>query len=410
MPARVTKNKQLVEAKNGRQPDRFKSNLASYSASTSQTIEIEVATNGKMIDFRNHALLFNMSGAATGETTLAKFNDFAASTWMKEIRFYAGNNQIGKSLKRYNGYARLQFDMKSNNESDSSYLETFEGAKSFAETGQTTVITSRQYAHHFLSGIPTVQDYFANNKVDALRIEIDMENADNVISYTDASARDYTIDSIYFLCDLITLTKESMEELNRRVSAGGIKNHYTEYHSYIDTAISGDSVINVGILDGAMKNSQAFMVLDSYRTISADYWAQSVQNNLSSYRWRLGQHNLTKYEIKVSATKLAEYLYYHTVSQKMNFGLSGFAAGNERLDFSTRFVLGQRADLSHAENVISSMVDGTRNKLVLDVNFSSSPASHSFYVYTQLDKEFVIKSGRETVNTVTDQITKQMNN
>lgn len=405
MVAQLSKMKGIIEA--NREHQRFKdSGSSSYSSSNLQTIRIEMPTNGKLIDFKNHGLLFDMAGSCdAGAQTNIAFNNYAASTWIREVRFYAGNNQIGKALKRYNGYCRMNFDLKANDEWASSYGYS-EGAKAGSETNTATSIASRQYIHTFQSGIPTCQDYFPSNKIDALRIEIDMEDANKVIFGTGASPANpvYTIQNVYVLCDLITLNGPEQTMLDKMVSSK-LKINYLEYHSHIETDISGDTVINVGILDGGLKSSFYFDVLNADRNNQKDYWGFSNRNNLQSYRFKLGERDLSQYEIRVSSTRLSEYLYHLQNAMKASQGALPFELGNSNvLLTSTRFIVGQRADKNNDHDTFSSMIDGTRNKLVVDVGFESSPAASTTYVYSVLDKELEILPGLQTNNVNTNEL------
>ena len=144
------------------------------------------------------------------------------------------------------------------------------------------------------------------------------------------------------------------------------------------------------------------MVLDSQRaTTTNEYWSYS-QNNVSAYRFRLGEKDLSEYEIRVTSTRLGEYLYHLTNALKSTQALMPYVLGNSNISVQgSEFVLGQRVDRNNSDEALSSVIDKTRNKLLLDIGFSSSPAANKLYVYSVIDKEMEIKPGMTFKNVPT---------
>ena len=175
---------------------------------------------------------------------------------------------------------------------------------------------------------------------------------------------------------------------------GGVKVHYTRYHARRTTEVTGDQIVNVGVLDGPVKDIQFFSVVNTARDASTeDYWATFTQNNLSSYQMRLGDNFLNERRVQISATRLAEYTMEFIKSQKMN--LQQLMFGDENLVLANRFVVGQRVDKSHSDEVISSHKDDDHNKLEIDLQFSSTPAANTLYIFAHLDQMLVILPGSQ---------------
>ena len=365
-------------------------NNASYSSANTTEIIIDMSSANELYDFTNGYLLFDFVGSQTGGATLS-FNDWAASTWIREIRLEdRSGKSIGRPVNHYNGLARMTYEMKSNNEANSSYLDRLEGAKASATDGT----VSRQYAHRFLSHIFTAQDYYPANLHSGLRIIITLEAAANVITF-DGSSPVYTLSNVHYVCDAIVLKPAVQAALMKDLNNGGVKIHYTRYHSRRTTEVSGDQIVNVGVLDGPVKDIQAFFVEDTARDgDSEDFWATFTQNSLASYQMKLGDNFLNERRVQMSSTRLAEYTVEYLKSQKMN--LQQLMFGSEGLVLANRFVLGQRVDKSHSDEVISSSKDDDHNKLEIDLGFGAgSPNANTLYVYAHLDQMLIILPGSQ---------------
>ena len=112
-------------------------NNGSYTSDNTTEIIIDLSSANELYDFTNGYLLFDIVGAQTGGSAV-DFQNWAASSWIRELRIEdRSGKSIGRPVNHYNGLARMTYETKSNNEANSSYLDTLEGAK--AATGDATV-------------------------------------------------------------------------------------------------------------------------------------------------------------------------------------------------------------------------------------------------------------------------------
>lgn len=380
-----------------RRRQRFPANTSSYSSANSSQVIIEIPVQSEVIDMETSYIKFDMVAVDTGGNngTLA-FQDWAASSWIRDLRIYDfAGNQIGDNINHYNGIYRVLAEMKSNNESNLSYLNVLEGA---TLGGVTNAETSRQYCHQIRMHIFGLKDYFPANKMGGLRIEIDMEQGHQVVvSDTDEDV-DYTISNVFFVCDLIKLKDEVESALDRQISSGGFEIHYESYVNRLTTIDGSSTTLNLGVLNGALKDVQAFMIQDDERTAIVDFWDNMSRNGLTSYRFKLGSQDLTESTIAVSATRAAEYLYEYLKSQKINPLVDiGDSLLTQAELLADRFVIGQRADRSNNPDELSSVRDNQQNRLELELNFTGGDSA-SLYTCAHLDKRLIIMGNRQFKN------------
>jgi hypothetical protein len=380
-----------------RRRQRFPANSSSYSSTTSSQVIIEIPVQSEVIDMETAYLKFDIvavdTGAGNGALT---FQDFAASSWIKDLRVYDfAGNQIGDNINHYNGLFRMLAEMKSNNEANVSYLDALEGANASAAADAET---SRQYCHSIRTHIFGLKDYFPANKMGGLRIEIDMEQGHQVAVSDTNEDVDYTVSNLEFVCDLIKLKDEVERALDSQIaSSGGFEIHYESYVNRLSTITGSSTTVNLGVLNGALKDVQAIMIQDDERTATVDYWDNWSQNGLTSYRFKLGSQYLTESTVSVSTTQAAEYLMEYLKSQKIDpFSLVG-DSGLDGDFLANRFCLGQRADRSNDPDELSSVRDNQQNRLEIELNFSGGDAA-ALYTFSHLDKRLIIMNNRQFKN------------
>jgi hypothetical protein len=382
----------------------FQAEKNSYSSANDNEIIIDISTPKELLDFSNGYLLFDMvatGGGFTGDGTQLEFNDWAASSWIREIRIEdRSGTSIGKAVNHYNSLVRMEYELKSNNEANQSYLNVLEGA--IAKTSNGDAGVARQYAHRFISHIFTSPDYFPNAFLSGLRIILSMEQSANVVRSdgTTGNVTDpvYTISNLNYACDVIELMPSMMSALKSGLQQGGLDIHYLRSHGRKTTAITGAQQFKVGVIDGSIKNMQYYSIADTARATSTqDYWSAYTQNNLSSYRVFLNNKPLTDKRIQLSATRQAEYVLEYVKSQRLNQEQIIF--GSEGLDLNgTRPVIGSRFDRSNSDEVISSLRDTDNNEVEVELEYSSSPAASTYYFHLLTDMQLKILPDRTFVD------------
>ena len=377
----------------------FNSELASYSSSNSTEVIIDISTPRELLDFNNGYLIFDIISTGTptgGSTGVLIYNQWAASSWIREMRIEdRSGRQIGKSVNYYNGLVRLEYEMKSNNEVNTSYLGRLEGATMFADA--TVATTKIQFAHRFLSHIFTSPDYFPNFALSGLRIILTMEDAANVVrssgDRTAITSPEYTVSNLTYACDVVELMPTGMKTVMAGLNNGGLDIDYVRTHSRRTTQMVDTQQFKVGVIDGAIKNVQMLSILDTVRDgVIEDFWASFSLNNLTSYRFFLNNKPLTDKRINISATRLAEYVVEYVKSQRIN--LDQLVFGGSLLALASKVVIGSRFDRSTNDDVISSLRDEDNNEIEVEVEFSSTGAAATTYFYVLTDQRVKVKSNR----------------
>ena len=229
-----------------------------------------------------------------------------------------------------------------------------------------------------------------------------MESEANVavMSGTTDAPASYTISNVRYVCDLVLLKPEAEQELRAQVANGGLEIHYDSAmnHSQAVTANTNQR-FDLGIANGSVKSIQSFQVLDSARNaVDEDYWAAFAQNNLSSYRFRLGSEYLTEKDVQISATRQAEYLVEYIKSENLDSNDIKHFYGDSALTLSSFFTIGQKVEISKDPNVASGRRDLQSNKIELEMVYSSAPASATLYTNIMLDKVLKVLPNREFIN------------
>ena len=383
---------------------RFSAHDTSYSSANSQRIRINVDTADEHIDFESSYLVFQI--AVSGGTTDVGLNRYAASSWIREIRFKdRAGNQIGENLQNYNVMCRTHYEQKATLDQEKSYLDAIEGAQGVTLSGQGDSIAATQYAHRFITHIGAMKNYFPAKYLGGIIIEIDMEQSNKVVLQTSGeSGATYTISDLAFVGTLIKLKPEVESVLVQQLQKG-LTIDYTSTHTIIaNESTSTSQRFDLGTQNGRVKNIQTISN-PTKANQSVDELNTFSRNNLSNYRYKLGSRYLTESQVEVSATKQAEYLMEYLISQKLQTEPYGLY-GNENLTKTVlaggstggKFVVGQNADRSKSDAVLSSLKDKDHNRLELNRNYSSAPTANILYTFVSLDKRMMIMPGKQFVD------------
>ncbi len=385
---------------------RFRAHSDSFSSSNPSRIRINVDVAEEHIDFENSYLVFDI--AVAGGTTDVGLNRYISSSWIHEIRFKdRAGNQIGENLQNYNVMARAFYEQHSTLDQEKSYLDALEGAQGVLLAGQGTTITAKQYIHRFISHIGAMKNYFPAKYLGGLIIEIDMEQSQNVVSQTTTeSGASYTISNLGFVAKLIKL-KPEVEQVILQGVQNGLKIDYVSTHTTIanEAASSGTQRFDLGTMNGRVKSITQISVPTA--DIALDELNTFARNKLSSYRFRLGSRYLSESQIDMDATHQAEYLMEYLESQKLTTEPYGLY-GNENLTAAVlidsaeaagaKFVIGQNADRSKTDEVLSSLKDKDNNRLEANRTYSATASANQLYTFVQLDKRMIIMPGKQFID------------
>ena len=373
-------------------------NTGSFVSTSSSQVRIEINVDKEVIDFDTGYLMFDMI-AVTANT--ASLLPWAASSWIRDFRVYdRAGREIGEQVRQYNGLCRKYKELLGNEGANANYLAALEGANE-TSAGLGTGATSREYAHKLMTHIFDIKSYFPAHLIGGLILEFDMESEQNVLTDSAAGAlTSYTLSNVRYVVDLVLLKPDAEQELRAQVANGGLEVHYDSAmnHSQAVT-VNTNQRFDLGIANGSVKSIQSFMVLDTVRNATdEDYWATFAQNNLSSYRFRLGSEYLTEKDVQITATRLSEYLIEYLKSENLDSGDIKHFYGDSALVLADYFVIGQKVEISKDPNVASGRRDLQSNKIELEMVFSSAPASATLYTNIMLDKVLKIMPNREFIN------------
>lgn len=400
-----------IEMKRRRQTFHATS-TGTYDSSSSSQVRIEINVDKEVMDFETGYLCFDMVATGTGTTDgdTVDVNPWAASCWIRDLRVYdRAGREIGEQVRQYNGLARKQMELLGNEGVNANYLDALEGASGLqvtvADTGTagTYSTTSKEFAHKLITHIFDIKSYFPAHLLGGLILEIDMESATNVgyTSEVDEDITSYSVGNVRYVCDLVTLKPDAEASLRSQIASGGLEVHYDSFmnHSQAVAALSRSQRFDLGIANGHVKSIQSFQVLDSARNASnEEYWSAFAQNNLSSYRFRLGSEYLTEKDVQISSTRQAEYLIEYLKSENLDSHDLIHFYGDSALSLSTFFTIGQKVEVSKDPDVASGRRDFQSNKIELELVYSADPAAGTLYTHINLDKVLVILPGREFKN------------
>ena len=379
-------------------------NTGDYVSTSSSQIRIEINVDKEVMDFDTGYLMFDIAASKNGSTDEISSQAWEASAWIRDLRVYdRAGREIGEQVRQYNGLARKQFEMLCNDGANgaNNYVGRLEGATARVSTNQSSLAATER-AHKFVTHIFDLKSYFPAHLMGGLIIEIDMESEQNAyyLDGTTDTVASYTVSNVRYVCDLVLLKAEAEQQLRNQVSQGGLEIHYESpmNHSQAITTNTNQR-FDLGVANGHVKSIQAFQVLDSVRDgVNEDYWASFAQNNLSSYRFRLGSEYLTEKDIQISATRLSEYVIEYLKSENLDTHDIVHFYGDSGLSLASNFVIGQKVEVSKDPNVASGRRDFQSNKIELEMVFSSAPASGTLYTNIMLDKVLVLLPNREFKN------------
>lgn len=379
-------------------------NTGDYVSTSSSQIRIEINVDKEVMDFDTGYLMFDIAASKNGSTDEISSQAWEASAWIRDLRVYdRAGREIGEQVRQYNGLARKQFEMLGNDGANgaNNYVGRLEGATARVSTNQSSLAATER-AHKFVTHIFDLKSYFPAHLMGGLIIEIDMESEQNAyyLDGTTDTVASYTVSNVRYVCDLVLLKAEAEQQLRNQVSQGGLEIHYESpmNHSQAITTNTNQR-FDLGVANGHVKSIQAFQVLDSVRDgVNEDYWASFAQNNLSSYRFRLGSEYLTEKDIQISATRLSEYVIEYLKSENLDTHDIVHFYGDSGLSLASNFVIGQKVEVSKDPNVASGRRDFQSNKIELEMVFSSAPASGTLYTNIMLDKVLVLLPNREFKN------------
>ena len=383
---------------------RFRAHTDSFVSSNPSRIRINVDVAEEHIDFENSYLIFDMSVA--GGTTDVGLPRYTSSSWIHEIRFKdRAGNQIGENLQNYNVMARQFYELQSTLDQEKSFLDAIERAQGIPLAAQGATIAPTQMGHRFISHIGALKNYFPAKYLGGLIIEIDMETSANVVLQTTGqSGATYTISNLSFVAKLIKL-KPEVESVILNAVQNGLKIDYTSSHTILaNENTSTQQRFDLGTLNGRVKSITEISV-PAKANQSVDENNTFSRNNLASYRFRLGSRYLTESQVDMSSSQQAEYLLEYLESQKLTnepYGLYGSENLTRAvlLGDSTggKFVIGQNADRSKTDEVLSSLKDKDNNRLEVNRRYDSAPTANQLYTFVQLDKRMIIMPGKQFVD------------
>lgn len=392
-------------------------NTGSYVSTSSSQIRVEINIDKEVMDFDTGYLIYDFSAIKSGATDDFNANPFTASTWIKDVRVYdRAGREIGEQMRQYNGMVRKNMEMLGNSDAQTTdnYLDILEGALGIS-TATSATIASREYAHKLQSHIFDIKSYFPAHLMGGLILEIDMEDTANVLHLTNGESTDtitsYTVSNVRYVCDLVLLKSDAEASLRSQVSNGGLEIHYESPMNHSQAyGTSTSQRFDLGVANGHVKSIQAFIVPDTYvegslRSASdSEYWEEFLRNGTTSYRFRLGSEYLTEKDVKLSSTRLAEYVVEYLKSENMDsndvkhfYGDSGLTLTSGTDATGDRVVFGQKVEVSKDPNVASGRRDFQSNKIELEI-VSSGAGAGTLYTNILLDKVLVILPNREFKN------------
>lgn len=336
-------------------------NVGDFVSTTSSQIRIEINIDKEVMDFDTGYLMFDMLLTKDGGTTdTIEGQPWSASSWIRDVRIYdRAGREIGEQIRQYNGMARKMYELLGNDGANANYLDVLEGASGIAAsgTGANAATTSVEFAHKLLTHIFDIKSYFPAQKLGGLILELDMEDVGNVAlmnGTTDAPAS-YTISNVRYVVDLVLLKSDAESSLNSQISSGGLEIHYeSPMNSSQPITTSTNQRFDLGVANGHVKSIQAFQVLDTARNaVDEDFWASFSQNTLTSYRMRLGSEYLTEKDVKISATRLSEYLVEYLKSENLESHDMATLYGDSALVLANFFTIGQKVEVNHNASVLS---------------------------------------------------------
>jgi len=387
-----------------RRRQTFAANSAEYVSTTASQVRIEINVDKECIDFETGYLMFELEGVKTvGSATELQSVPWCASAWIRDLRVYdRAGREIGEQVRHYNAFARKHFEMLGDGADQADgYSGRMEGSTARTDAS-TTTLAKYERAHKFLTHIFDIKSYFPAHLCGGLIIEIDLADKSEVLftSNTDlGSIVSYTLRNVRYVCDLVLLKPDAEASLRGQLQ-NGLEIHYESPMNH-NQAIIVDGTqqrFDLGVASGRIKYIQAFMVLNTDADADdEDSFATFSQNGLTGYRMKLGSEWLTEREIKVSATNECEYLVEYLKSMNLESSDIVNFYGDSTLALTSRFVIGQKVEVSKDPDVSSGRRDFQSNKVELEMNFVGAVAA-TLYTNIMLEKNLVLLPGRQFKN------------
>jgi hypothetical protein len=381
----------------------YATNPGDYVSTSSPQIRIEINVEKELIDMDNSYLVFDFAATQSGAGTVSS-QPWEASSWIRDIRVYdRAGREFGEQTRNYNVMYRKQAELLGNDGCNgaNNYLGILEGAAG-RTSGAGANIAAEERAHKIRSHIFDLKTYFPSQYVGGIVLELDMESTLNTLYNSTGTASEitsYTISNVRFITDLVLLKTKAEASLRAAVQKGLIVNYHGAMNHAVAVTTNTNQRFDLGIAAGAVVAVHAFQVLDSVRDgADEEYLSGFSRNNLSSYRFRLGSDDLTERAVQISATRRSEYLIEWLKSNNMDSKDVPLFLGDSGLNLDTYFCIGQKVQTGKDEDELSGRRDYQSNKIELDMNFSSAPASATLYTNIILEKAIKIFSGREFVN------------
>jgi len=374
-------------------------NTGDYVSSSSAQVRIEVNIDKECIDFENTYLMFDMSAVASGANNITA-PAWEASAWIRDMRVYdRAGREIGEQVRQYNAYCKKHFELLGNDGANANYLNVLEGASGRSTTADAN-LPATEFAHKFITHIFDIKSYFPAHLLGGLIIELDMDSVSNVYAVSAGTMVSYTLSNVRLVTDLVLLKTDAEAQLRSQVSSGGLEIHYESPMNMSQAVSTATSQrFDLGVANGHVKKIETFMVLDSVRDGADElYFPSFSQNNLSSYRFRLGSEYLTEKDVSISATRQAEYLVEFLKANNLDSSDIKHFYGDSALVLGDWFTLGQKVEISKDASVLSGRRDMQSNTLYAELTFASAPSTATLYTMVSLDKTLVIKANREFVN------------
>ena len=378
-------------------------NTGDYASTSSSQIRIEVNLDKECIDFETSYLMFDFSAAKNGSTDELQTQPWEASSWIRDVRVYdRAGREIGEQIRHYNAFARKQFELLGNdgcNAADS-YLGRMEGAAGRTSSNQAS-LPAQERAHKFLTHIFDVKSYFPAHLMGGLIVEIDMAPTTDVLFLdgTTDTVASYTVSNVRFVTDLVLLKPDAEASLRGQLQ-NGLEIHYESpmNHNQAIIASGTQQRFDLGVASGKIKYIQAAMVIDADTSgVDEELFPAYSQNTLSSYRFKLGSEYLTEKDVQVSTARNVEYVVEYLKSLNLESQDIINFYGDSGLALTSRFVIGQKVEVSKDPNVSSGRRDYQSNKIELEMNFSS-PLAATLYTSTMIEKNLVMLPGRQFKN------------
>lgn len=390
----------------------YSTNRSSYTPG--QQVTIECVSDRELFDMLTGRLVFRVDitfGTATG--TNLYLPQWGAGHFFSEMRIKTlSGTQIGDSLKYYGGYQRMVKNQRHGTNAKEGELSITEAANgiTFDKATYDGLTVSYEFAHKIEGHIFDLSTYYPGHLHKGFIIELDVapisqifygDNAADVASISSVVVKD-----IEFNCDLVRLDAATEAEMMRLRAEGKL---YVDFSQPISEnyAYSTGSTLNIEQIgvNGRVKNSKAFCVLDANRGTTAGYWNLLSVNGLTAYRFFVMKKPVNHRKIDIAVTEGSASANYRLAKQQLELkkafedhvlpeNLTTHNVTKANID-TNNFIVGvkiQKGNEKQSPGFITSEVDNTRNNVRLEMDLSSASAAE-YYLITEVDKRIQLLSG-----------------